>query len=63
MKDNNLKKWTPEIKTRTAGNGCPKCRLKNINKDKCQKVINLDTNIIYDSITEAQKKTGIERHI
>jgi hypothetical protein len=47
---------TPNHRTRErmgGYSGCPKCAIKRINDKNKVKVINLDTGVIYDSLTEA----------
>ncbi len=49
---------TPNHRTREINggySGCPKCAVSRINEINKVKVINLDTGIIYDSLTEAAK--------
>lgn len=55
-------KWIAEIKSRVNGNDCKRCGRQKIIEAHSHSVLNVDTNIIYRSITDAQRKTGIERH-
>lgn len=54
--------WFAEIKSRVNGNGCKICGRQKAIKARSRKVLNIDTNLIYNSLTDAQRKTGIERH-
>lgn len=55
-------KWIAEIKSRVNGNGCKICGRQKVIEARSQKVLNIDTNTIYESLTDAQRKTGVERH-
>lgn len=49
---------TPNHRTREINggySGCPKCAVSRINEINKVKVINLDTGVVYDSLTEAAK--------
>ena len=39
--------------------GCPQCGKKAVSTEKYKAVINLDTNIRYESIKQASENTGI----
>ena len=54
--------WIAEIKSRVSGSGCELCSRQNAIKARSCKVLNIDTNTIYASLTEAQRLTGVERH-
>ncbi|MBR0428254.1 MAG: hypothetical protein IJK18_08675 [Clostridia bacterium] len=55
-------KWNAEIKSRISGNGCKNCGRKRTTESRSIKVLNIDKQIIYLSITEAEHQTGVERH-
>lgn len=54
--------WDAQIKTRYRGCGCKICGQNKISKIKGNAVICIETNTKYQSITLAEKATGIERH-
>lgn len=54
--------WKAEIKSRANGNGCKICGRKRTVNAKSIKVKNDNTGIVYESLTEAERKTGVERH-
>ena len=52
--------WETRISIRTLlGCGCPKCKQKIIARKLARKVIDLDTNIVYESANQASRETGI----
>lgn len=52
--------WETPIYVRTGmGCGCPECKKKVLSKKASRKVINLDTNTIYESMKIAETKTGV----
>ena len=53
--------WQANIDCRNNGNGCRKCASVLRNKKICKRVINVETNTIYNSLAEASDKTGLSR--
>ena len=54
--------WLTKIDARTRkGSGCPKCGRIKADIGRCKKVICIDTNEIYNSLKEAEEKTGVNR--
>jgi len=53
--------WNCVIKSRIKGHGCPKCGIDRARKAKFKKVLNIDTNEIYESVDEAAKINKINR--
>ena len=52
--------WLTTIYVRTGmGCGCPECKKKILSQKSSRSVINMDTNITYNSLKEAEEKTGI----
>jgi hypothetical protein len=52
--------WRTEAYVRTGmGCSCPECKKRNLSIKASRKVINLDTGIIYKSMKDAEKQTGI----
>ena len=52
--------WLTKIDARTRkGSGCPKCGRIKADIGRCKKVICIDTNEIYNSLKEAEEKTGV----
>ena len=49
------------IKSRKNGGGCPKCAIEGSNKAKYKKVINLSTNMVFESIKDAAQYYEINR--
>lgn len=45
--------WQTTIDQRTSGRKCPKCQRKKVSNKQKIRVINLDTGLIYDSLSEA----------
>ena len=43
------------------GCGCPECKKRTIAKKLSRRIINLDTNVIYESANEASRQTGISQ--
>lgn len=54
--------YTCSIKYRQTGRGCPKCGKKHSAEAKFKKVINLDTDEVFDSVKSAATKYGIKSH-
>ena len=54
--------WDAEIKSRFAGNGCIMCSMKKFTQTRSIKVLNVETSVVYTSLTDAERKTNIERH-
>ncbi len=56
---------TPNHRTRNRGDGkrsgCPMCSKEYINNFNKVEIINIDTNEIYDSLTEAAKSIGVNK--
>lgn len=53
--------WQAQIANRTKGNGCPYCSQQRIGRLHRKRVVNVETNIEYDSIYEASLQTGANR--
>ncbi len=53
--------WQARIYTRCKGHGCPDCGRKLTIKGKRKKVLCVETNEEYDSITTAALKTGLNK--
>ena len=52
--------WPTTIYVRTGmGCGCPECKKETLSQKASRKVINIDTNIVYNSLKEAEEKTGV----
>lgn len=54
--------WDAEIKSRFAGSGCIMCSMKKFTQTRSIKVLNVETSAVYTSLTDAERKTNIERH-
>lgn len=54
--------WRTKIDARTRiGSGCPKCGRIKADISRCKKVICIETNEVFNSLKEAEEKTGINR--
>jgi len=54
--------WRTKIDARTRiGSGCPKCGRIKTDISRCKKVICIETNEVFNSLKEAEEKTGINR--
>ena len=53
--------WLSKVNNRTSSNnqGCPVCGRQKARRGRCRQVICVETGTIYESITDANRKTGI----
>lgn len=53
--------WPSKVNNRTSSNnqGCPKCGREKIRLSRCRPVICIETNIEYESVSDAERKTGV----
>ena len=51
--------WKPVAGSLLAGYGCPECGKIKSSKARRKAVMCIDTGVVYESLDEAEKKTGI----
>ena len=54
--------WQASIGSRSAGVGCPICAVKKIGLSQCKKVVCIETEQVFDSVSKAEQELNI-KHI